>query len=91
MQSMVEGALLERRGLSPSVSFAATSPAGGGGQASPCLSLGVGQSPLPAPQRQITHIRVGFAFPAEIANLAMARHKVDVIAIRPELAGDGGD
>ena len=49
------------------------------------------QSPLPPPQCQITHIRVGFAFPAEIANLAMARHKVDVIAIRPELAGDGGD
>jgi hypothetical protein len=49
------------------------------------------QSPLPSPESKITHIRVGFAFPAEIANLAMARHKVDIIAIRPELARDRGD
>jgi hypothetical protein len=48
-----------------------------------------GKAPLPSPECQITHIGVGFAFPAEIANLTMARHKVDVIAIRPELAGDG--
>jgi hypothetical protein len=50
-----------------------------------------GKSPLLSPERQITHIGVGFAFPAEIANLTMARHKVDVIAIRPKLAGDRGD
>lgn len=49
------------------------------------------QSPLRPPQRQITHIGVGFAFPAEIANLAMARHKVDIVAIRPKLARDRGD
>jgi hypothetical protein len=43
------------------------------------------------PQSQVTHIGIGLPFPAELAHVAVARHKLDFVAKGPELAGDGGD
>jgi len=75
------GTLIRKLTKVPALHFA---PAG-------MRSWGSAFAPLPSPQSQVTHIGVGFAFPAEIADLAMARYKVDVIAIGPQLARDGGD
>jgi hypothetical protein len=40
------------------------------------------------PQRQIAHIRIGFAFPAEIASFAVAGDKLNIVAKWPEFASD---